>query len=1091
MAAANTRQLYNFIQGSDINGVSSFDIWKSLNPNGTEAEFLEYIRSGPPGEKGEPGSSAYSYFLSCSDSVMKKDINNVLFPATIKFKGFYRAGSNPTRNPYLGRFIVQETRDGIIWEDKYTSKIDESIIEYTPSSPDVKSIKCRLYAAGGTTEDLDSQSVVILTDVENIEVGARNIFAKSDIRYEITNKSNEIIIPLSIVDTLDLQRLISKKLSLSYYLDTPGNYTNSDSGEEDTSNRFGVHAKLVWSDSTGINTTPLVQEPFGAIVVGTVKKRVSETYEVIAPEGYDTIDSFTFEVNLTLKPDATNENIWIFERPKLEIGSIATQWSLAPEDIQNLVMSLGNDAHVIATDKDGNNGDYTGCETFVKVYSGTNDVTNEASYEISVSEGVTGSWNDIDKLYTVTNLNTDNGYVDITATYRNVSVIKRFSLSKTRAGSKGESTYDIWKGLGYQGDANDFLEFLKGEPGEQGEAGKSVYDIWKELGYEGEPSDFIEFLKGEPGPQGPEGPAGKAGKSTYDIWKGLGYEGEASDFIEFLKGEQGEAGESTYDIWKGLGYDGDANDFIEFLKGEPGQQGPEGPAGEDGKSVYDIWKELGYEGNASDFLEFLKGEQGPAGEDGKSVYDIWKELGYEGNASDFLEFLRGSDGKSAYDLWKELGNEGTADDFIHFLRGRDGKSSYELWLELEGNEGKTEEEFLHSIAPQADWNQNDENSLDYVKNRTHWKEIGTSILCETECHGPQILPTDFDHDFNKVYIVTFNKNVYKCIPWESQTGDFCLGDSRISDPNDNTHVEDVPFLIIAYYNDSADMLSSYCEWYIAYNTDLYYPVVSIKLEVEDPNETKYHTLDENYIPDSIARKSEVNELKVTRYGKTPGATTDILFDNFNIYLPGITSLEHGTFIIVKFDHYCAENATLNINELGKKPIYYNGHRVKQNEIIKDDIILLVYDNLNEDGICVCVQDFKIATENRYGLTKLYSTTGTDTQGTMTQAAITEALNAKAGKSDMDTVNQKITNLENFDKQLSGTVEITDGNPTKSNTVLTVNPNGSEVRLYTVEEVDAMMTQMRQQIMSEVQNIIANLSIEFVDDGNGNVIASIV
>lgn len=35
------------------------------------------------------------------------------------------------------------------------------------------------------------------------------------------------------------------------------------------------------------------------------------------------------------------------------------------------------------------------------------------------------------------------------------------------------------------------------------------------------------------------------------------------------------------------------------------------------------------------------------------------------------------------------------------------------------------------------------------------------------------------------------------------------------------------------------------------------------------------------------------------------------------------------------------------------------------------------------------------------------------------------------------------------------VEITDGEPTKSSTVMTLNPNAEEVHLYTAEEIDAM------------------------------------
>ena len=47
--------------------------------------------------------------------------------------------------------------------------------------------------------------------------------------------------------------------------------------------------------------------------------------------------------------------------------------------------------------------------------------------------------------------------------------------------------------------------------------------------------------------------------------------------------------------------------------------------------------------------------------------------------------------KSNYDLWLSVGYEGTVADFIEFLRG---DSAYEIWLKQEGNEGKTDEDFL-------------------------------------------------------------------------------------------------------------------------------------------------------------------------------------------------------------------------------------------------------------------------------------------------------------------------------------------------------------------------------------------------------------
>ena len=48
MKKMNDAIIFNFIQGSDITGKSSFDIWRELNPKGTAQEFLNYL-----GEKEE------------------------------------------------------------------------------------------------------------------------------------------------------------------------------------------------------------------------------------------------------------------------------------------------------------------------------------------------------------------------------------------------------------------------------------------------------------------------------------------------------------------------------------------------------------------------------------------------------------------------------------------------------------------------------------------------------------------------------------------------------------------------------------------------------------------------------------------------------------------------------------------------------------------------------------------------------------------------------------------------------------------------------------------------------------------------------
>lgn len=318
-------QLFNFIQGSDITGESSYDIWKRLGNEGSEADFLEYIRSGP---KGDPGESAVSYRLAVSDTVIKKDATNTLLPGNITFNSFYRIGTEATRYDYAGKLVIQETIDGDLWTTTYTSSENEASKVYTPSSINVTIIKCTLYSADDETLALDTQSVVILSDVSNLKIGARNLLANSDRRYEVTKDSTEVITDaIFIVDGFDLQRLIGKTVALSYYVNSNGEYE-----EIISDGMFGMSAIMMWSDSTGTNEATTVY-PFAMSSIGVSKDRVSNIYEIIAPEGYDTIDSFAFEINLSIKP--TTDEVWVFERPKLEIGTIDTEWIIAQEDIIN------------------------------------------------------------------------------------------------------------------------------------------------------------------------------------------------------------------------------------------------------------------------------------------------------------------------------------------------------------------------------------------------------------------------------------------------------------------------------------------------------------------------------------------------------------------------------------------------------------------------------------------------------------------------------------------------------------------------------------------------------------------------------------
>lgn len=98
---------------------------------------------------------------------------------------------------------------------------------------------------------------------------------------------------------------------------------------------------------------------------------------------------------------------------------------------------LSNETHTVPTDKDGNNGNFSGAVTTLSVFNGTTD--DSANWTVAATpSGVTGSL--AGKTYTVTALSGDTGYVDLTASRSGyASVTRRFSLSKAKTGATGSS----------------------------------------------------------------------------------------------------------------------------------------------------------------------------------------------------------------------------------------------------------------------------------------------------------------------------------------------------------------------------------------------------------------------------------------------------------------------------------------------------------------------------------------------------------------------------------------------------------------------------------------------------------------------------
>ena len=278
------------------------------------------------GENGTPGSSARTYFLQPSSLIIKKTANNVLNPSTITFQSYYRDGTSATRTVYSGRFIIQESTDGDNYTTKYTSSVNESAKIYTPSSVNIKSIKCILCAAGGTTNQLDSQTVTVLNDIDGLEIGGRNLVLGSDHNYSNSNY------PTAYYHISSSEGEI---LSNSYGYLVPGEtYSYSIRVKSDTEGeviRFFVSSGYIQlCPSIKITTEWNIYK--GTFIMSnydsgkTPSDNVSHALLCI----YDSANTSTATISID----------WI----KIEKGNKATDWTPAPEDIQENISNSKQEA---------------------------------------------------------------------------------------------------------------------------------------------------------------------------------------------------------------------------------------------------------------------------------------------------------------------------------------------------------------------------------------------------------------------------------------------------------------------------------------------------------------------------------------------------------------------------------------------------------------------------------------------------------------------------------------------------------------------------------------------------------------------------
>lgn len=194
---ADGKQLYTWVKyatsasGTNMSDDPSGKTYIGLAYNKTTAaestDASDYTWSLIKGDKGDTGAAGRTYFMEASTLVAKRSQDNSIAPNYITLSAYYRDGTGTARTGYAGRFKIEESLDGATWTTVYTSSADEPSITHSLYSSlatsaggvistasgkaigiprDVVALRCTLYAAGGTTQMLDMQSIAVVVDVD-------------------------------------------------------------------------------------------------------------------------------------------------------------------------------------------------------------------------------------------------------------------------------------------------------------------------------------------------------------------------------------------------------------------------------------------------------------------------------------------------------------------------------------------------------------------------------------------------------------------------------------------------------------------------------------------------------------------------------------------------------------------------------------------------------------------------------------------------------------------------------------------------------------------------------------------------------------
>lgn len=217
------------------------------------------------------------------------------------------------------------------------------------------------------------------------------------------------------------------------------------------------------AEAIGVSNDGGKTYPYGFFLTGDLIAKILYAHGINA----DYIDTGALTVrdsdgNIIFQVDMDTKKV-IISGDNVVIGDSSLPDKLTKMDnniasAKNMTFQLSNDMQTITSDADGNIPVFPTVATTAKVMYGSSDITNDCSYTVTKSDSVTGSWDVDTHTYTVTGLSADNGWVDIKATYLiNLSITKRFTISKQKSGKNGKQLY-TWRKYASMPDGSDMSD---------------------------------------------------------------------------------------------------------------------------------------------------------------------------------------------------------------------------------------------------------------------------------------------------------------------------------------------------------------------------------------------------------------------------------------------------------------------------------------------------------------------------------------------------------------------------------------------------------------------------------------------------------